>query len=148
MRRVDAHRHAGQSFHDWNVRKVDEVPVRISHVGLHSAQTEHHLAVALGSEILGRVERLIEGDTKTALDEYREVLLSSDVLQQLEVLGVPRADLQHHAGWTARGLQRSAYLIDVRLVGDFHGDDTNAVFSGQLEHIRQALRAEALERVG
>ena len=45
-------------------------------------------------------------------------------------------------------LERLADLVDVRLVRDLHGDHADAVLAGELEHVRQARRAEALERVG
>lgn len=47
--------------------------------------------------IFGRAERLVQRDAEPALDQHREFLLAADRLQQFEVLGVPRADLNHHA---------------------------------------------------
>ena len=47
----------------------------------------------------------------------------ADRLEQLEVLRVARADLQHHAGRIARRCERVADLVDVRLVRHLHGDD-------------------------
>src|SRR5213075_1389350 len=43
--------------------------------------------------------------------------------------------------------ERLADLVEVLVARDFHRDDAHAVFSGELEHVRQALLAVALERV-
>jgi hypothetical protein len=42
-------------------------------------------------------------------------------------------------------MQRFINLIDVRFVRDFHGDHFDAVFSGQLENVRQTLFAVTLK---
>jgi hypothetical protein len=54
-------------------------------------------------------------------------------LQQLEVLRVAGADLDHHAGRVAAGAQRVADLVDLRLVGDLHRDHLLIVLAGELE---------------
>ena len=68
-------------------------------------------------------------------------------IQELEVLRVARADLQHHARRVTRGLQRVFHLLHVRLVHHFHGDDFDPVFARELEHVGQAAGAVALEIV-
>ena len=87
------------------------------------AQAEHDLAVALGGEVLGGVQRLVERDAEPALDQNRKLLLAADELQELEVLRVARADLEHDAGGVAGRRERRADLVDVRLVRDLHRDD-------------------------
>jgi hypothetical protein len=65
--------------------------------------------VAARGQVLAGVQRLLEGDAHAALEQHREVVLRAHRLEQLEVLRVARADLQHHAGGVA-GL-RSARRI-------------------------------------
>ena len=129
------------------MREIDEVAVRVAHVRLHPAQAEHDLAIALRRQVFGRVQRFVERDAETALDQHRELLLLADELQQLEVLRVARADLQHDARRVAGCRERAADFVDVRLVRHLHRDHANAVFAGELEHVRQAACAEALERI-
>jgi hypothetical protein len=130
------------------MREIDEVAVRLAHVRFHAAQAEDHFAVAFGREIFGGVQRLVQRDAETALDQHRKFLLSSDQLQELEVLRVARADLKHDARRIAGFSERIANFVDVGLMGHFHRDDLDAVFARELEDIGQAFRAEALERVG
>ena len=97
MRRIDAHRHARQALDHRHVREVDEVAVRVAEVRLHAAQAEDDVAVAARRDVLGREQRLVQRDAEAALEQDREIALAADGLQQLEVLRVARADLQHHA---------------------------------------------------
>ena len=48
------------------------------------------------------------------LNSTGKSLLLADLLEQLEVLRVARADLQHHAGRRRRPRERGADLVDVR----------------------------------
>ena len=63
------------------------------------------------------------------LNSTGQLGLLADVLQQLEVLGVARADLEHHAGGVAGLPQRFVDLVDVGFVGHFHRDDADAVLA-------------------
>src|SRR5437660_6522541 len=147
VRRVDAHRHPRQTFDGGHVCEIDKIAMRLTHVRLHAAQAEDHLAVTLRRQIFSGVKRFVERDAEATLDQHGKFLLASDQLEQLEILRVARADLQHDAGWIAGLGERVADFIDVRLVRHLHRDDLDAVFAGQLENIRQALRAETLERI-
>src|SRR5579859_1804241 len=147
MARVDAHRHAGQPPDRGNLGKIHEIAMRIAEVGLHAAQPEDNVVVALAGQIFRSVQRLVERDAKTTLDQYRKLLLTTNDFQQLEILRVARADLQHYSCRVARVAQRLSYLLHVRFVGDFHGDDAYAMFAGQFEYIRQTTLAVTLERV-
>ena len=120
----------------------------IAEVGLHPPQAEHDVAVAGARDILRREERLVQRDPEAALQEDGEVALAADRLQQLEILRVARADLQHHARRVARLAQRRADLVQVLVASDFHRDHADAVLARELEDVRQAALAVALERVG
>ncbi len=148
MRRVDADGEAGLAAEHGDVGEIDEVPVGLAEVGLHAAQAEDDVGVALAGDVLAGVERLFEGDAHAALEEDGEALLLADVLEELEVLGVARADLEHDAGGAAGVVERGGDLVDVAGVGDFHGDDADAVAAGEIEEPGEAGLAEALEIVG
>src|SRR6185436_3675632 len=64
-----------------------------------------------------------------------------------EVLRVARANLQHDAGRIARRLEGRPDFVDMRFVRHLHRNHANAVLAGELEDIRQAFGAEALERI-
>ena len=147
VRRIDAHRQPRQALDHRHVREVDEVAVRIAEVGLHAAQAEDDAMVAARGDVLAGVERLLERDAHAALEQHRHLVLRADRLEQLEVLRVARADLQHHAGGVSRRCERAADLVDVRLARHLHGDDADAVLAGELEELRQAGGAVALEIV-
>jgi hypothetical protein len=121
--------------------------VRIAHVCLHAAQTEHDAPVAFTREVLRGVERLVQGDAEAALQEHREVLLAPRNLEELEVLGVAGADLEHDPGWIAGLDQGVPDLVDVGLVGHLHRDHLDAILARQLEHVRQARLAVPLEGI-
>ena len=108
---------------------------------------EHHIAVAFGSQVFRRIQRLVQRDAEAALEQDRHLGLPPDDFQQLEVLRVARADLQHHAGRVAGLVQRFLDLVEVRFMGDLHRDHLDAVFARQLEHIGQAIFAVPLERI-
>ena len=63
---------------------------------------EDDFAVSFGSQVLRGVERFIQRDAETALDQYRQLLLAAHDFEQLEILRVARTDLQHDAGGVAR----------------------------------------------
>ncbi|WDT81781.1 MAG: hypothetical protein MPW14_08735 [Candidatus Manganitrophus sp.] len=113
-----------------------------------AAQAEDDIAVAFARQILGGVERFVQGDAEAALEQHRHLALASGGLEQFEVLRVAGADLQHHAGGVPGAVQRLLDLLDVGLAGDFHGNHADAVFSGELEHPGQAGGAMALEGIG
>src|SRR6185312_2872862 len=81
------------------------------------------------------------------LKQYREILLASNDFQQLEILSVTCANLQHHARRVSRPIKRLANLFNMRFMSDFHGNHLDAIFPGQLENIRQAGFAMSLKRI-
>ena len=148
VRRVDADGQAREPLDDGHVREVHEVAVRVAEVRLHAAQAEDDLRVALGREVLGCVQRLVQRDPEAALHEDGEDRLPSHRLQELEVLDVARADLEHDARGAARLLETLGDLVDVALVGDLHRDHADAVLARLLEDPREAALPVALEGVG
>src|SRR5262249_20834503 len=80
-------------------------------------------------------------------EQHGEGALLPELLQELEILRVPRAHLKHDARRIPARAQRFLNLLDVTLIGDFHRDNPDAVLAGQLEGPRQAFFAEALEVV-
>src|SRR5260370_30998827 len=48
----------------------------------------------------------------------------------------------------ARAIQRLIDFIDLRFVGDLHGDDSDSIFSGQVKNVRQTFLAVSLKGVG
>ena len=147
MRRIDANRHSGQALDDRDVGKIDQVSVRVTDVGLHTAKSEDDFLVALARQILGRVERFVQRDAESAFEQDRKLLLAADALEQLKILRVAGPDLQHYAGRRAGRIQSGTDLVDVRLVRDLHGDHLDTVFSGQIENVGQAIGPVTLKRV-
>ncbi len=129
------------------MRKIHKISMRIGHIGLHAAQAEHHIAIAFGGQIFRRIQRFIQRDAETALEQHRHLGLTPDDFQQLEVLRVARADLQHHTGRLPCLVQRLVDFIEMRFMGDFHRHHFDAVFARQLEHIGQTILAVPLKRV-
>jgi hypothetical protein len=62
--------------------------------GSDSAFAEHHLVVAVGQHVLGRVEPLLDRGTTVPFEQNRPAAPARRS-QQREVLHVPGADLQH-----------------------------------------------------
>jgi len=147
VRRVDAHRQPGLAAHDRDVGEVDEVAVRVTEVRLDAAQAEHDPGVALAGDVLARVERLLERDPHPALEQHRELLLPAHLLEQLVVLRVAGADLDHHRGRVTGPVERVPQLVELGRVGRLHRDQLDPVLPGQLEHPRKTLPAEPLEVV-
>src|SRR5258706_1074353 len=148
VRRIDANRHACKALDHRHLREIDQVAVRIAEVRLHAAQAEDDVAVARGGDVLGGEQRFVQRDPEATLEQDGEVALAADGLQELEVLRVAGADLQHHAGGVARLAQRRADLVQVLVARHLHRDHAHAILSRELEHVGQALLAVTLERIG
>jgi len=80
VRRVDAYRHPGQAFDHGYMGEIDQVAVRVAHVGFHTPETEHHVAVAFRGQVFGGVEGFVQGDAETAFEQHREFALATDNL--------------------------------------------------------------------
>ena len=145
---INANGHARESLDHRHMAEIQQVAVGIAHMGLEAAETENDIAVAFTGEVFGRVQRFVQGDAETALEQHRHVPLPTGGFEQLEILRVARADLEHHAGRVAGARQGVLDFLDVGLAGDFHGDYPDAIFSRQLEHPGQARRPMALEGIG
>ncbi len=130
VRRIDADRHARQAFHDRHVREVEEVAMWIAHVRLHAAQAEDDFVVSFARQVFRGVQRFAQSDSETTLEQNRKFFLPSDEFQQLEILRVARADLEHHSGRVAGGMKRFVNLIDVGFVCDLHRDHFDSILAG------------------
>ena len=128
--------------------EVHHVAVRLAGLGFHAAQAENHIGVAFAGQVFRRVQGFVQGDTKATLQQHRVGGLAANGFQQLEVLGVAGAHLQHHAGRTAQLLQASIDFFDVAFVGNLHGHHLDAMLARLLEHPGQAALTVALEGIG
>ena len=113
MRGVNADWHPRQPPHHRHVSEVDEVAMRIAHVGLDAPAREDDFVVAFARQVFGGVKRFAQGYAKTTLEQHREFLLSSQHFQQFKVLGVARTDLKYHSGRRARVNQDFINLVDM-----------------------------------
>ena len=73
-------------------REVERV-ARVVGERAHAALAEDDLVVALGEEVLGREQQLLDRRRHAALEEHG-LAQAAEPLQQREVLHVARADLQ------------------------------------------------------
>src|SRR4051812_40015263 len=147
MTGIDAYRHARQTLHRGNLREIHEVSMWVPKVGLHATQAEDHAVIAFTGQIFRSVQGLVERNAETALDQHREFSLASDDFEQFEILRVPCADLQHDASRVACILQCLTDFRDVGFMGNLHGDDADAVLSGQFKYERQTVFSVPLERI-
>lgn len=88
MRRVDAYRHPGQTLQNADMGEVDEVPVGVARC-VFIPRRQKMTREFLRREVLGGVQRFVQSDPEPSLQKDRELLLTSDGLQQFEVLDVP-----------------------------------------------------------
>src|SRR6266849_2587548 len=128
--------------------KVHQVPMRISQVRLDASQAEQNVRISLACNVLACVQRLFQGDPHSSLEKDGELRLLTNLLEQLEVLRVPRADLEHHARGVARRAYRLVDFVDVSRIADLHCDHFDSVLSRQFENPWQALRSEPLKVIG
>ena len=115
--------------------------------GVHPSQSKDDLAVPLASQILGCIEGFLQCDAEAALEQHRKLSLATDGLQQFKVLGIACPNLKHHTGGMAGLLQRFAYIFDMGIVQNLHGDDLDPVLAGQLEDPGETVGAVTLEGI-
>ena len=70
VRGIDAHRQVGEVAHCRHVAEIHQIAVRIAQIGLHATQAENDIAIALAGEILGSVERFLQRDAETSLEQH------------------------------------------------------------------------------
>src|SRR3990167_11457930 len=83
-----------------------------------SGRTADLFRGSLARQIFGGVQRFLERDPEAALEQHRQLALAPDDLEQLEVLRVARAYLDHHARWFSGFVQRLLDLVQVRVMSD------------------------------
>ena len=147
VRRVDADRKAREPLDDGDVREVDEVAVRVAEVRLDAARPKTICVFPSEARYSAALSDSFSVIPKPALHEDGKHRLAADRLQELEVLDVARADLEHDARRAAGLLEALGDLVDVALVRDLHRDDADAVLARLLEDPRKAALAVALEGV-
>lgn len=128
--------------------EIHHVPVGITALVFHPAQCEDDVRVPFAGKVLGGIERLVQRDAEPTLEEHGMPLLPAHMFEQLEVLRIPGAYLEHHTGGVACFFEGFVNLVNVPLMGHFHRDDADIVLAGKLKNPGQAGRAVSLERVG
>ena len=93
MAGVHDHRQVGELFEHGHGGEVEGV-ARGRLEGADAALAKDHLFVAPGHDVLGAHEQLLQGVGQPALDEDG-LSRVAQLLEQLEVLHVARADLDH-----------------------------------------------------
>ncbi len=106
--------------------------------GADAALAEDDLLVAPGQDVLRGQQQLLDGRAQTALEQHRTAHLA-EVLQEVEVLHVARADLV--------AVDVAAHHLDVARVHDL-ADHGQAALVGGRAHPTQRLLSMALEGVG
>ena len=106
--------------------------------GANAAFAEDDFEVAAGHDVFGRKQHFFNGGGDAALQQDG-LVDAAQILQQVEVLHVARADLEDvHVLEHERNLRRIHHFAD----------DDEAVFIGGGAHDLQALFAHALEAIG
>ena len=115
---------------------VEHVPRRILE-GPHAALAQHHVRIALRQDVLRRHQQVLDRRAHAALQQHR-LLGLADFLEQIEVLHVAGADLEHvGVAFDQRHLARVHHL----------GDDRHVVLVADVAQNLQALLAQSLETV-
>src|SRR5437870_978741 len=113
------------------MRDIDKVAVWVSQLRLHAAQTENYFVIALARQVFRGVQRLSQSDSKTTLEQNRKLFLAANEFQQLEILRVARANLEHDSRGIAGKAERFLNLIDMRFMRDLHGYDFDSILAGE-----------------
>ena len=87
--------------------------MRVAQFCLDATQAEDDFAIPFAGEIFRGVERFAQRNSEPAFQQHRKILLPSDDFQELEILRIARADLQHHSGRLAGCVQRFVNLINL-----------------------------------
>ena len=136
--RVDHDRQMGHLFqhrHGGNIQRVAHARLK----GADAALTQHDIGVALGHDVLSTHDQLLQGGGKAALEQHRYIQLA-DRLEQLKVLHVARADLDH----IDLGVQKQRDMLVVHQLGH---DGLAGDCAGLLQQL-QTFGAQALKAVG
>ena len=128
--------------------EVNEVSVWVTEVRLHPAQSEDNIPIPFTGQILGCVQGFVEGDPKASLDQDRVVILATGTLEKLEILRISCTDLQHDSRGMSGCFQCFGNLLNMRLVGYLHGNNTDAILAGQFKDIRETVFPVPLEGIG
>ena len=134
VRRVSDDGKMGELLHHGDGGAVQRVARRLL-VCPDAAFAQHDLVSAVGHEVFGGHQPLLDGRGKPSLEEHGHSRLA-DLLEKLEVLHVARPDLEH--------VDVVGHHRDIAWGDDLCGDG-HAEFITCLAQILQALLSEALE---
>ena len=137
MAGVHHHGQVGQVLQNGDGGQVQGVPGVGGFVGADAPLAEDDLLVAVGHDVLGAHEQLLDGASQTALEEDGLIQLAQ-FLEHIEVLGVPGAHLDH------------VHILKEVDVADVHefGNDGQAGGLLGLQQEADALIPQTLEVVG
>ena len=140
-RRVAGVNHNGQVGHGFQHRHGGQVQ-RVAHArlkGADAALAQHNVGVAFGHDVLGAHHQFLQRVGQPALEQHRR-LQAAHGLQQLKVLHVARADLDH----IHPGVHKQRDMLVVHQLGH---DGLARRGAGGLQQF-QPLGPQALETVG
>ena len=134
---VHHHGQVGQALQHGHHGQIQGVAGVSRLIGTDAALTENDILVAVGHDVLGAHQQLLDGPGQAAL-EQDGLLGLAQLLQHVEVLGVSRAHLDH------------VHLLEQRQVADVHdlGDNGQAGGLFGFQQQADALGAQALEVIG
>ncbi len=136
MAGVDDDRQMALALHVRHRTHVEHVARRILE-GTHAALAQHHVGIAFRQDVLRRHQHVLDRGAHAALQQHRLMGLA-DLLEQVEVLHVAGADLEHVAvAFHQRHLTRVHHF----------GDDRHPVLVAHVAEDSQALLAQSLEAV-
>src|SRR5581483_7319882 len=135
--RIDDDRQVAQTLDVGHGAQVEHVAGRFLERA-HAALAEDDVGVPLGQDVLGRHEQVLDGGAHGALEQDRLARLA-DLLEQVKVLHVAGADLEH-----------VGIALDQRHLARVHdlGHHRHTVAAADVAQDLQALLAQALEAVG
>jgi len=136
MRGIDDDGKMAKALHGGNHAQIERV-ARVVGKRAHAALAENHLVVALGKDVLGSHQKLVERGGHAALQEDGFAAAPGS-LEQREVLHVARADLNHVG----------VFFDEVeRFVVDRFRDDPEAEPVADFRENLQPVLTEALKTV-
>ncbi len=134
---IDKNREMAAFFYRGNDGEIERVAGKIGE-GSNAAFAEHYVVIALGEDVLGGHEELVERRGHAALEE-NGFLGAAGTFEQGKILHVARADLD----------DVGVFLDEVeRFIVNRFGDDAKAVGGANFRKNFEAVFAEALETVG